>query len=259
MQHTQTFPIKGMHCASCSANIERALKKVPGVSAIAANYGTETAKVSFDTDKTNPEALSKTIAPMGYSLVMPEPQSAMNRDMDHSQHTGLNQSKAEKVAELSAMRRLVWTLIPLATISAIVMVWDGLIVAGVLPDMSMVAEEFIHHLLPIFATYALFIGGKPYLRGLYTFVRHGSANMDTLVGLGTGVAFLYSFIITAFEDTLAPYIDVEHTYYDVTIVVIAFITIGKYLESRAKLKTGEAIQQLLQLQSKTALVVRDGK
>lgn len=71
--------------------------------------------------------------------------------------------------------------------------------------------------------------------------------MDTLIGLGTSVAFIYSFIVTAFEETLAPYINVGHNYYDVTIVVITFITLGKYLEATSKLKTGDAIEKLLSL------------
>jgi Cu2+-exporting ATPase/Cu+-exporting ATPase len=83
--------------------------------------------------------------------------------------------------------------------------------------------------------------------------------MDTLIGIGTIAAFLYSFVVSAFEEVLAPFINVQHTYYDVTIVVIAFITLGKYLEAVSKLKTGDAIEKLLNLQAKTALVIRDGQ
>jgi Cu2+-exporting ATPase/Cu+-exporting ATPase len=83
--------------------------------------------------------------------------------------------------------------------------------------------------------------------------------MDTLIGIGTAVAYIYSFVVTAFEEPLRRFIEVEHTYYDVTIVVIAFITLGKYLEARSKLKTGDAIEKLLNLQAKTALVIREGK
>lgn len=241
-----------MHCASCSANIERTLKKVDGVSAVEANFGTETAKVSFDSEKTNVEALSKKIEPMGYRLVEP-------KGTDHSEHTGMNQTKHEKLMEIGAMKRLTVSLIPLAIFSILVMLWDGLVVAQVVPPMPLMWAEFIHHLLPILATYALFVGGKPYLNGLYAFVRHGQANMDTLIGLGTSVAFVYSFIVTTFEEVLRQYVNVDHTYYDVTIVVITFITLGKYLEANAKLKTGAAIEALLNLQAKTALVVRNGQ
>ncbi|OGY34335.1 MAG: copper-translocating P-type ATPase, partial [Candidatus Andersenbacteria bacterium RIFCSPHIGHO2_12_FULL_45_11] len=109
------------------------------------------------------------------------------------------------------------------------------------------------------ATYVLFVVGKPYLLGFYRFLRYGKANMDTLIGIGTTAAFLYSFAVTAFEETLRPFINVEYQYYDVTIVVITFIALGKYLEARSKIKTGDAIEKLLNLQAKTALVIRDGK
>jgi Cu2+-exporting ATPase len=83
--------------------------------------------------------------------------------------------------------------------------------------------------------------------------------MDTLVGLSTIVAFLYSFVITAFDKVLAPYIDVTSNFYDVVIVVIGLIALGQHLEARAKKKTNEALQKLAGLTSKTALVIRDGK
>lgn len=94
---------------------------------------------------------------------------------------------------------------------------------------------------------------------MYRFLRYGQANMDTLIGIGTSVAFLYSFVLSAFEETLAPYLNVEQSYYDVAIVVIAFIAFGKYLEARSKLRTGDAISKLLGLQAKTAIVTRDGQ
>jgi Cu2+-exporting ATPase/Cu+-exporting ATPase len=125
--------------------------------------------------------------------------------------------------------------------------------------MSNTLYEFFHHLLPIFATYIFITIGKPYLLGVYRFFRYGKANMDSLIGLGTSVAFIYSFIITAFEDVLKPYLNVQYNFYDIAIVVITFIALGKYLEAKSKLKTGDAIEKLLGLQAKTALVVRDGE
>ncbi|MCE9643070.1 MAG: heavy metal translocating P-type ATPase [Candidatus Andersenbacteria bacterium] len=265
--HTQTYNVKGMHCASCSSIIEKTFKKVEGVESASANYGTEKVKVSFDPSKTNPQALSKKIEPLGYSLVMPDhsnhggktaEEMGMSAE-DHAAHTGIGQSKQEKLAEVADMRAKVMIAIPLAVFSIIVMSWDILAQFGAMPKMSTIMNEFVHHLLPIFATYILFVIGKPYLLGFYRFLRYGKANMDTLIGIGTSVAFLYSFIITAFEEPLRQFINVEHTYYDVTIVVIAFITLGKYLEAKAKIKTGDAIEKLLNLQAKTAIVIRDGK
>lgn len=258
--HTQTYNVKGMHCASCSSVIEKTFKKVEGVQSAKVNYGTEKAKVSFDPAKTNPHELSKKIEPLGYSLEVPATAEEMGMsESEHAAHLGLNQSKKEKLAEVADMKSKVTSAIPLAIFSIFVMGWDILAEYNAVPAMSYTLKEFFHHLLPIFATYTLFVVGKPYLLGFYRFLRYGKANMDTLIGIGTLTAFLYSFIVTAFEDVLKPFINVEYQYYDVTIVVITFIALGKYLEARSKIKTGDAIEKLLTLQAKTALIIRNGK
>lgn len=257
--HTQTYRVKGMHCASCSSVIEKTFKKMEGVHSAEVNYGTEKAKVSFDPSKTSPHDLSQHIEPLGYSLDIPTSAEEMGMsESEHASHLGLNQSKKEKLEEVASMRTLVISAIPLSIFSIFVMGWDILSQYNMVPEMSYTVSEFFHHLLPIFATYTLFVVGKPYLLGFYRFLRYGKANMDTLIGIGTSAAFLYSFIVTAFEEVLKPFINVEHTYYDVTIVVITFIALGKYLEARSKIKTGDAIEKLLNLQAKTALVIRDG-
>jgi len=259
--NTQTYPIKGMHCASCASIIEKTLKKTEGVSSVEVNYGTETAKVSFDESKVNHHHLSQKIEPLGYSLIVPPTATEMGMSAnEHAAHLGLNQSKGEKLAEIKDMRAKVLSAIPLAVFSILVMVWDMLIQFKAVGPMPLVWHEFFHHLLPLMATYVLFVVGKPYLQGFYRFLRYGKANMDTLIGLGTSVAYVYSFIASAFEETLLKNVpNISNTYFDVVIVVIAFIALGKYLEARSKLKTGDAIEKLLNLQAKTALVVRDGK
>src|SRR3990167_4666907 len=238
----ETLKIKGMHCASCASIIEKALKKVEGVHSVEINYGTEAAKISYDETKTNPNELSKKIEPLGYSLMLVE---------SHSKHSD--------ISNLSDMRAKVFSAIPLALFSAFVMSWEILSQFEISPAIPFVWKEFFHHLLPLMATYVLFVVGKPYLLGFYRFLRYGKANMDTLIGIGTTAAYVYSFAVTAFEETLRPFINVDATYYDVTIIVITFIALGKYLEARSKLKTGDAIEKLLNLQAKTALIILDGK
>lgn len=259
MNHTQTYRVKGMHCASCSAIIEKTFKKAEGVHSAEVNYGTETAKVSYDATKTDPHKLSAKIEPLGYSLVVPTAEEMGMSPSEHAAHLGLNQSKKEKLEEIKALKFKVFSALPLAVISIGVMAWDILAGFSTVALMSHTLTEFFHHLLAVMATYTLFVVGQPYLVGMYRFFRYGKANMDTLIGLGTSVAFLYSFIVSAFQEALAPYINTTFTYYDVTIVVITFITLGKYLEARSKLKTGDAIEKLLNLQAKTALVIRNGK
>ena len=266
---TQIYKVKGMHCASCASIIERAVKKIGGVESVSVNNGTENAKISFDADKTGLESFNKKIEPLGYSLVAPQvhhmdmknmsaKEMGMSED-EHKAHLGLSQSKAEKLAEIKDMKIKVISAIPLAIISAFILGWEIFGEYNFVSEMSYATKEFFHHLLPPLATYVLLVVGKPYLLGLYRFFRYGKANMDTLIGLGTSVAFLYSFAVTAFEETLRPFINVNATYYDVTIIVITFIALGKYLEARSKIKTGDAIEKLLNLQAKTATVLRDGK
>ncbi|TSA44065.1 heavy metal translocating P-type ATPase [bacterium] len=258
----KTFGIRGMHCASCASIIEKSLKKVEGVDAIEVNIGTEKAKITFDESKTNAQQLSKVVEPLGYTLVIPEAEptaSEMNMSEDeHKAHLGLNQTKAEKLAELAAMRVKILTIMPMTVIAIIIMAW------GILAEFDRVAaipaawNGPFNYLLAIMAAYALFFVGKPYLLGFYRFLRYGKANMDTLIGIGTSAAFLYSLAVTVFAEQLRAYVNVDVMYFDVAIVVIAFISLGKYLEARAKLKTGDAIEKLLNLQAKTALVLRDG-
>jgi len=225
MNHTQTYKIKGMHCASCASIIEKTFKNKEGVQSAQVNYATETAKVVHDAEKVSAEQLSKSIEPLGYSLAL-----------EHEHHN-------EKGAGLAAMCRQLMVALPLAGVSAI----------------SMVLEVVPQTILLVMATYMLFVVGKPYLMGFYRFLRYGKTNMDTLIGIGTSAAYLYSVAVTVFEEPLKTYINVSNTYFDVTIIVIAFITLGKYLESRSKLKTGDAIEKLLNLQAKVALVIREGK
>ena len=238
----ETYKIKGMHCASCSSIIEKTIKKVDGVHTVEVNYGTEAAKISYNDTKTNPNELSKKIEPLGYSLVVGE---------NHSEHSD--------IFELADMRNKIISVIPIAIFSIFVMSWEILAQWNATPAIPYVWKEFFHHLLPLMATYVLFVVGKPYLLGFYRFLRYGKANMDTLIGVGTSAAYLYSLAVSSFEESLKPFINVEQSYYEVTIIVIVFITLGKYLEARSKLKTGDAIKKLLNLQAKTALVIRDGK
>jgi Cu2+-exporting ATPase/Cu+-exporting ATPase len=259
MQNSKIYKIKGMHCASCASIIEKTIKKVEGVNLVEVNYGTEAVNLSFDETKTDLNKLSEKIEKFGYSIIVPSTEQMHMSADEHAAHLGLNQNKKEKLAELNGMKYKVISAIPLAVISIFVMSWDILAQLNAVPEMSFMWGEFFHHLLPIMATYTLFVVGKPYLVGVVRFLRYGKANMDTLIGIGTSVAYLYSFFMGAFEETLLKnFSGVESTYFDVTIVVITFIALGKYLEARSKLKTGDAIEKLFSLQAKTALIMVDG-
>jgi len=247
---SELLNVQGMHCASCATIIEKTLKKNNAVKNVSINYAAETATIDFDKDKTDLEKLSSILKPFGYSLAS----ANVNNPTAET-----NSLKQEKIKELNNLKNILQLTIPIAIISILIMAWDIMAAFKIVPLMPDIWETFFHHLLPILATLVFIIAGRPYLMGLYRFMRYGKANMDTLIGLGTSAAFLYSFIVTAFEDVLKPFLNTEFTYYDVTIVVIVFISLGKYLEMRSKLKTGDAIEKLLNLQAKTALVIRAGQ
>lgn len=259
---TQTYKVKGMHCASCASIIEKTFRKTPGVEAADVNYVTETVKLNFDPAETDAESLSRKIEPLGYALVKKSAATAESMGMsedEHAAHLGLSQSKSEKLEELRVMRNKVVSVTVLAFFSIIFMGWDILAKFNFAPGMPGVLENIFKYFLPLSATYALLVVGQPYLLGVFRFLRFGKANMDTLVGIGTGAAYIYSLAVSIFGAQLGEFINTKEVYFDVTVVVIAFITLGKYLETRSKLKTGDAIEKLLNLQAKTALVLRGGQ
>lgn len=233
----KTFPVIGMHCASCVRVIERKLKKVEGVSDVSVNLATNKATVSYH-DHVSPQTLSSSLKDTGYELMVDEPK------MENHDHMTMASENLKENTIISLI---------LVFISAVIMIWELFI------PMSHTIMEFFHHLMPIFATYMMFVVGRPYLAGLWRFIKYRRADMDSLVGIGTLVAFLYSFFITAFETPLSAYLNTNQTYYDVVIIVIGLITLGKYFEEKAKSHTSDAIKKLIGLQAKTARVVWDGE
>lgn len=233
------YEVVGMHCASCASTITRKISKLSNVENVQTSYANKT--LEFNSINPIPtETLNSAIKHLGYEVV---DRTVKNNESlhDHAQ------------MELSILKTNVIISLPLVLISIGMMIWENFL------PYPAIAKTFFHHLLPVMATYMLFVVGLPYLQAVIRFIKYRAANMDTLVGIGTSVAYLYSFILSAFENVLMPYVNTEHIYYDVTIVVIGFITLGKYLEARSKQKTGQAIEKLLGLQAKTAIVLRGGK
>src|SRR3989344_5992936 len=130
---TKTYNIKGMHCASCASTIEKTLKKAEGVQDVQANFGTETTKVFFDETKTNPQELSKKIEPLGYSFIMPTAEDMNMTADEHAAHTGLGQSKQEKLAEVADMKMKIMMVMPLAVFSIFFIGWETLTAFGLVP------------------------------------------------------------------------------------------------------------------------------
>ncbi len=244
MSTTATYHVTGMHCASCSSLIERTVGKLAGIAAVSANYANESMSLTFKDAPLSPDSLVKVLKPLGYNLDLPKAATS---------------ETAQSSPEVDSLRAKVMVSIPIMAISAVIMGWDIFAGFGVIPAAPETLYEFFHHLMPLMATYMLFVVGLPYLLGVFRFLRYGAASMDTLIGLGTSVAYLFSFSLAAFELALKPYVDTTQDYYDVTIIVIGFITLGKFLEARAKLRTGGAIEALMGLQARTAIILEGGK
>lgn len=260
----ETYIVKGMHCASCSAIITKALKKLPGIEACDVNFATEKASISMDPSKVSLDDMNKEIGKLGYTLAqdhasMGHEMTDRKGGMDHSAHLGLSQTKEDKLRELQEMKTKVDFVMPVTFAVFLLMMWDiasRLFLEIPKLPIPMPLFNMISFLL---SAVVLFWIGKPFVDGVVKFMLYRVANMDTLIGIGTVTAFVYSsiiFLIPPIRDLLkVP----EYTYFDVTIVVIGFVTLGKYLEARSKLKTGDAIEKLLNLQAKIALVIRNGE
>lgn len=239
----KTYAITGMHCASCAGRIQDTIRALPGVRSADVNFATEELQVDFDAAQQSIATFQAALAPMDYGLV---------------EKTAAPSTSSIPDEEREGMSTDVGISLMAAGIASAFMFWDiGATSLAWWAPMGDMLKEFVHHLLPILAVYTLVVPGQPFLKGLWRFVHRGQADMYSLVGLGTVAAFLYSFFLSAFEETLAPYMNVEVMYYDVTIVVIALVRLGTYLEARAKKRTGAAIRSLLSLQVPTALVERD--
>jgi Cu2+-exporting ATPase/Cu+-exporting ATPase len=167
---------------------------------------------------------------------------------EHGENLDLLQQKAK-----------VYFVLPLALLVFVLMMWDIAAEFFTFVPSLPLPMSLLNVVLFILASIVLFWAGQPFLKGVLIFIKTGSANMDTLIGIGTLAAYIYSSLVTLLPEFTASLGLPELTYFDVTIVVIGFVILGKYLETRSKLKTGEAIEKLLNLQAKTALVRRDDK
>ncbi|MFA6398556.1 MAG: heavy metal translocating P-type ATPase [Patescibacteria group bacterium] len=252
------FNIKGMHCASCASIIQKAIAGLDGVKTVTANFATETATIDFDENKISLQEMNEPIKKLGYELAADESSGHVHNYDEHADHAGMNQSKSDKLRSLEQQKIKVQFSLPVALVVFVVMIWDILAkIFPVVPPLSIPMQVF-NMVALVIATVMVFWVGSAFLQGVVRFVKYRVANMDTLIGIGTLTAYTYSTAITLFPQIIEALKLPEYTYFDVTIVVIGFVTLGKYLEARSKIKTGAAIEKLIGLQAKSALVWRDG-
>lgn len=245
---TKFLKIKGMHCASCARIVEKELSALPQIKSVSVNFGNEKARVEYDAEQISVGQMNQALAKFGYSLVVPDEQVPMKS------------SPSEQAAdELDELRHKNELMLPVTMTIFFLMMWE--IAARYLEWVPLlpIPMPLFNIIGMLLATVALFWVGRPYLAALVRFFRFGVANMDTLIGLGTTSAYLYSTAITLLPFLATRFRLPDYVYFDATIVVIGFITFGKYLEIRSKRKTGDAIEKLLNLQAKTASVMREGQ
>src|SRR3989339_1256818 len=260
------YDVKGMHCASCASIIKRKLEKLPGIKQADVNLPAEIAEVTMNTH-VDTSAMNAAISPLGYTITdstTTNPKSLPAQAGPHFGHdmgavvTSDTTKKTEKLAELGKLRQKTLFVMPIDLVVFILMIWDLLAQQfNLLPELPL-SMMFFNRLSFVLATPIMFWIGQPYLLGILRFIKYRVANMDSLVGIGTLVAYTYSSIMLLFPEIQTYLHAPEGLYFDVTIVVIGFITLGKYLEARSKLKTGEAIEKLLGLQAKSAIILRAG-
>jgi len=255
----QNFTIKGMRCSSCANIIKNRLENLEGVEKADVNFAADRAEIEYDPEKVSVENMNDDLEKLGYSLFSREITEQSTDHSDHSEHLGIGMSKKQKEQELAALRNKIKFIFPAAIVVFLYMMWD--IAAGFfgfLPKIP-IPMDIVNVVLFVLSSVALFWVGQPFIQGVVKFVKYRAANMDTLIGIGALTAYIYSAIVVLLPRIRTILELPETTYFDVTIVVIGFVSLGKYLEAQSRLKTGEAVEKLLGLQAKTALVLREGE
>ena len=240
-----SLSVEGMTCASCVGRVERALKKTGGVVEAAVNLATEKATVTYLPDSVSPGQLEAAVRQAGYSVREETP--------------GKDRADAERGAREGELRKLKISLLIAAvfTVPLILLVMLPMLIPGLEAQLTrFVPMQTVFYVSFILATVVQFGPGRRFYRSGWPALRHGSPDMNTLVMLGTSAAYGYSVMATFLPQLLPA--GTVHVYYEASAAIVTLILLGKYLEARAKGRTGEAIKKLMGLQAKTAWVERDG-
>ena len=271
-----TLPVKGMTCASCQAHVQHALADHPGVHDAAVNLVTESARVAYDPTVTSPSALVEAVRATGYGSDLPVPG-----------RTAADDFEAQEREHAAAYQDLRFRTIVTAIAGAVAMVLSmPLMMAGAAnrgmsstadPVMRWVMQSMAPRMagwlpwlfaIPVgvlsYGLLAITLGvmawaGRGFYTSAWTAFRHHAANMNTLIAVGTGAAFLYSAVAT-----IAPAVFTSHglapdVYYETVIIITALVLVGKVLEARATRQTTSALHTLIALQPASARVVQDDR
>ncbi|WP_428665208.1 heavy metal translocating P-type ATPase [Runella sp.] len=228
-----TIPVTGMTCAACATSVENVLKKQTGVLESAVNFANETAQITFYSNQTTPENLKKSVQAIGYDLII---------DTENAQ---VKQAEIKATHVQSLKTGVIWASILTAPVVVIGMFFMDL--------------PYANWIMLALTTPVLALFGKSFFINAWKQARHGQANMDTLVALSTGIAYLFSIFNTFYPEFWHSRGLHPHVYYEAAAVVIVFIMLGKLLEERAKSNTSSAIKKLMGLQPRTVWIIENGE
>ena len=237
----KTYPVLEMTCAACAVSVESMLRNTPGVSQASVNYANQSASVQFDSAVVTPAGLQTALRSVGYDIVI---------ESDEVGHSPQQiQQEAQQHHYDALKKRTIWASV--------------LSVPIVLIGMFFMNMPYANYAMMILAAPVVFGLGRSYFVSAWKKARHGQTNMDTLVALSTGIAFIFSAFNTINPDFWTrrhqhPTDGGPHVYFETAAVIIAFISLGKLLEERAKSNTSSAIKKLMSLQPDTVRIV-DGE
>jgi len=237
MTETVHINVGGMTCAACQSHVQRALERSPGVTKASVNLMTGEATVAFDPQATQPASLVDAIVDTGYEAQIPAPGRSAFEEQEERERG--------QVAEARELG-----------LKAIV----SLALGGVAMALSMYAMDVpvVRYVLLSIAVFVMVWAGGSIFSGAWTAARHGSADMNALVALGAGAAFLYSLAVTLAPGFFRAHGVMPDVYYEAAVLILAFVISGRALEARAKRQTTGALRKLIGLQASTARVLRDG-
>lgn len=222
---TINLQITGMHCASCSTVITKSVNKKEGVHNTVVNLTTERATVVYDPKKISSKEIKEVIKKRGYGV------------LDFKKN---NQEKIRKKELAELKNKLFWSVL----FSTPALILGMFFMRSPIPYQD--------YLLWAYATPVQFYIGRQFYQGTWAALKNKTANMDTLIAVGTSVAYFYSVAVVFFGVT-------GHQYFETSAVLITLVILGKYLEAVAKGRTSQAISKLMEIGAKTAIVIKNGK
>jgi Cu2+-exporting ATPase len=229
----ETFPVTGMTCASCAVSVESTLRSLTGVRNASVNFADQSTNVSYDPSVVDPGIFKKNIRSIGYDLIIdPVNKDSLREEAQHKNYRSIRQ------------RTIGASLLSLPI---------------VLIGMFFMHMPYVNWIMMALSTPVLFYYGNSFFTNAWKQARQRKANMDSLVAISTGSAWLFSVFNTIYPAYWTQRGLEDHVYFEAAAVVIAFISLGKLMEERAKSKTSSAIRKLIGLQAKTVHIVHQGE